>query len=180
MLVYSGDVDGIVPITGTRAWITKLGLPVKEAWRPYTVNGQVGGYTIEYDGLRFASVRNAGHMVCYGNSPASHVSSVLTLNPRLTGSLHPARPRSPHVHSVLERRALVSFLSLQGTRRKDMSFCVSIMISIREIQHARNGVAYNSWSSHISSTPPNHGHVRHNKLHAMAETQDHQQGDTKL
>eukprot|EP01137_Pigoraptor_chileana_P015432 Opistho-2@71350 len=64
MLVFSGDVDGIVATTGTRLWIDKLALPVTEAWRPWTASDkQVGGYVTKYDGLTFATVRNAGHMV---------------------------------------------------------------------------------------------------------------------
>jgi len=63
MLVYSGDVDAIVPITGTRAWLSSLQLPIQNPWRPYMLDGQVAGYTVEYQGLTFASVRNAGHMV---------------------------------------------------------------------------------------------------------------------
>jgi len=63
MLVYSGDVDAIVPITGTRAWIGSLQLTVENPWRPWNLENQVGGYTVEYAGLTFASVRNAGHMV---------------------------------------------------------------------------------------------------------------------
>jgi len=68
-LVYSGDVDAIVPVTGTRAWLAALGLPAAAsdgAWRQYTVSGQTGGWTQAFDGpngsrLSFASVRNAGH-----------------------------------------------------------------------------------------------------------------------
>ena len=63
--VYSGDVDAIVPTTGTRLWLDVLNLTETEAFRSYTVNGQVGGYTVGYQGLRFATVRNAGHMVPY-------------------------------------------------------------------------------------------------------------------
>lgn len=63
--VYSGDVDAIVPVTGTRLWLDVLNLTETEAFRSYTVNGQVGGYTVGYAGLRFATVRNAGHMVPY-------------------------------------------------------------------------------------------------------------------
>jgi Serine carboxypeptidase len=38
--VFSGDVDGIVPLAGTRRWIASLGLGVKEGWRPwYTQSG---------------------------------------------------------------------------------------------------------------------------------------------
>eukprot|EP01138_Halocafeteria_seosinensis_P013962 gb/GECG01014257.1/.p1 GENE.gb/GECG01014257.1/~~gb/GECG01014257.1/.p1 ORF type:complete len:508 (+),score=49.11 gb/GECG01014257.1/:1-1524(+) len=74
MMVYSGDVDAIVPITGTRAWLEVLDLPVKSGWRSYTVDGQVGGYTLEYEGLTFTSVRNAGHMVPYmQQSRALHI-----------------------------------------------------------------------------------------------------------
>ena len=64
-LVYSGDVDAIVPTTGTRLWLELLGLPeaAAGAWRPYTVGGQVGGWTVDYTGLTFATVRNAGHFV---------------------------------------------------------------------------------------------------------------------
>ncbi|CAL5224857.1 g7615 [Coccomyxa viridis] len=66
ILVFSGDVDAIVPVTGTRRWLRKLGLPVKLQWRPWkSATGQVGGYYEVYDGLTFATVRDAGHMVPY-------------------------------------------------------------------------------------------------------------------
>ena len=35
MLVYSGDVDGIVPVIGTRRWIANLHLPIASPWRPW-------------------------------------------------------------------------------------------------------------------------------------------------
>lgn len=63
--VYSGDIDGIVPITGTRTWIDQLGLPIAKAWRPWLEHKQTGGFVTQYDGLRFITVRNAGHMVPY-------------------------------------------------------------------------------------------------------------------
>lgn len=66
MLVYSGDVDAIVPVIGTRRWIQHLHLEVVEPWRPWiSSTGQVGGYVEVYEGLTFATVRNAGHMVPY-------------------------------------------------------------------------------------------------------------------
>lgn len=68
ILVYSGDVDGILPVTGTRAWVSSLGLKMTRAWRPWFSPhqpGQVGGYAVDYQGLSLATVRGAGHMVPY-------------------------------------------------------------------------------------------------------------------
>jgi carboxypeptidase C (cathepsin A) len=36
---------------------------VKEEYRPYMVNGHVGGYVEEYEGLTYATVHGSGHMV---------------------------------------------------------------------------------------------------------------------
>jgi len=61
---YSGDVDSVVPVTGTRIWLDVLDLPVTQSWTPwYDSNDQVGGYFTEYQGLLFTTVRNAGHEV---------------------------------------------------------------------------------------------------------------------
>ncbi|KAL5995231.1 hypothetical protein ACLOJK_025289 [Asimina triloba] len=62
--VYSGDIDGRLPITSTRYSLNKLKLPVKSAWRPWFVNGEVGGYIEVYEGdITLATVRGAGHEV---------------------------------------------------------------------------------------------------------------------
>ncbi|KAI8498460.1 hypothetical protein Bbelb_236620 [Branchiostoma belcheri] len=64
ILVYSGDVDAIVPVTGTRAWLKALKLTEVEGWSAWTASDQqVGGYSVVYDKLMFATVRNAGHEV---------------------------------------------------------------------------------------------------------------------
>lgn len=40
--VFSGDVDGIVPVLGSRRWVEGLGLPVLKPWRPWqSTTGQV-------------------------------------------------------------------------------------------------------------------------------------------
>ncbi len=65
MLVFSGDVDAIVPVTGTMTWLSNLSLPIISPKRTWLVNGQVGGRVTEYQGLTFSTVRNAGHMVPY-------------------------------------------------------------------------------------------------------------------
>ncbi|XP_068645393.1 serine carboxypeptidase-like 34 [Aristolochia californica] len=62
--VFSGDTDGRIPVTGTRYTLNKLGLPINRDWNPwYTYHEQVGGFTIEYEGLTFVTVRGAGHQV---------------------------------------------------------------------------------------------------------------------
>ncbi|TYI73475.1 hypothetical protein E1A91_D07G131100v1 [Gossypium mustelinum] len=72
--LYSGDVDSVVPITSTRYAINKLKLPVKTAWRPWSINDEVGGYVEEYEGLTLVTVRDAGHFV-----PSYHPARALTM-----------------------------------------------------------------------------------------------------
>lgn len=63
MLHYSGDTDGAVATLGTQNWIYTLGWDTTEAWRPYFVEGQVGGYLEVYEGdLTFGTIHGAGHM----------------------------------------------------------------------------------------------------------------------
>ena len=61
--VFSGDTDAVVPFTDTLNWINNFNLTITETWRAWSVNGQIGGFTQAYNGLRFVSVRGAGHMV---------------------------------------------------------------------------------------------------------------------
>lgn len=35
ILIFSGDVDGIVPVIGTRRWLASLELPIIKEWRPW-------------------------------------------------------------------------------------------------------------------------------------------------
>ncbi|XP_050283572.1 serine carboxypeptidase-like 40 isoform X7 [Quercus robur] len=63
--IFSGDIDGRVPVTSTKYSINKMKLPIKTAWHPwFLTKDQVGGYTQVYEGdLTFATVREAGHQV---------------------------------------------------------------------------------------------------------------------
>ncbi|XP_007043281.2 PREDICTED: serine carboxypeptidase-like 34 [Theobroma cacao] len=61
--VYSGDTDGRVPVTATRYALKKLGLKTVKEWTAWYTSKQVGGWTIEYDGLTFVTIRGAGHEV---------------------------------------------------------------------------------------------------------------------
>lgn len=70
ILIYSGDADGMVPITGTKFWLAQFmedeRVPVRRPWRPWVlsdVNQNITGMVWELEGLTFASVRGAGHMV---------------------------------------------------------------------------------------------------------------------
>ena len=63
-MIYSGDVDGAVPLIGTRQWLKKLNLPVAANYTSWTIEeGQVSGYKEQYEGLLFVTVKGAGHMV---------------------------------------------------------------------------------------------------------------------
>ncbi|CAD6238584.1 unnamed protein product [Miscanthus lutarioriparius] len=61
--VYSGDMDGRVPIIGSRYWVEALGLPVKSQWQPWYLNSQVTGRFVEYEGLTLLTIRGGGHDV---------------------------------------------------------------------------------------------------------------------
>ena len=84
ILQYSGDADPCVPYIGTERWIASMGLPVRDAWRPWPQDRaggwQVAGYTTVYSvpgkdhTFTFATVRDAGHMVPrYKSKEALHL-----------------------------------------------------------------------------------------------------------
>ena len=71
---FSGDLDAIVPITGTVYWFdkfrTEFGQAVRRSWRPwitkdklFTNNQNISGMVWELDSMTLATVRGAGHMV---------------------------------------------------------------------------------------------------------------------
>ncbi|XP_031480919.1 serine carboxypeptidase-like 42 [Nymphaea colorata] len=68
--IFSGDQDSVVPLTGTRLQMTRLALELrlktKVPYRAWYAHGQVGGwYHIYEQGLVYATVRGAAHMVPY-------------------------------------------------------------------------------------------------------------------
>lgn len=63
-LIYSGDHDLCVPHTGSEAWTRDLNLEVISPWAPWLVDDQqVAGYSVEYSGLSYVTIKGAGHMV---------------------------------------------------------------------------------------------------------------------
>ncbi|KAL7263799.1 hypothetical protein ACSBR1_001870 [Camellia fascicularis] len=64
ILLYRGDTDKVVPVSGTRYAIDALNLSVIKPWHPWSDDtNEVSGYTVVYDGLTFITVQNAGHQV---------------------------------------------------------------------------------------------------------------------
>ncbi|KAL0798261.1 hypothetical protein Bca101_053435 [Brassica carinata] len=61
--VFSGDADAVVPVTSTRYSIDALNLRPLSPYGPWYMDGQVGGWTQQYAGLNFVTVRGAGHEV---------------------------------------------------------------------------------------------------------------------
>ncbi|GMJ11955.1 serine carboxypeptidase-like 27 [Hibiscus trionum] len=61
--VFSGDTDSVVPVTATRYSIGALKLPTINKWHPWYDNGNVGGWSQEYEGLTLVTVTGAGHEV---------------------------------------------------------------------------------------------------------------------
>lgn len=74
ILVFSGDTDSRVPVTATKLSINELTLPIETPWYPWANGDEVGGYSVIYKGLTFATVRGAGHEV-----PEFQPSRALTL-----------------------------------------------------------------------------------------------------
>ncbi|KAL0464473.1 UNVERIFIED_CONTAM: Serine carboxypeptidase-like 40 [Sesamum latifolium] len=75
--IYSGDIDGRIPVTSTKNTIQVLKLPIITPWHPWYLGGQVAGYTQVYEGkLTFATVRGAGHQVP-SDQPARALSLIM-------------------------------------------------------------------------------------------------------
>jgi len=89
ILVYSGDDDSVCSTPGTQEWLwgPTLALEVTQEWAPWTMStfphlpAQTCGYHVLFDGdatgangLHFATVHGAGHMV-----PATRPSQALEL-----------------------------------------------------------------------------------------------------
>ncbi|XP_030518702.1 serine carboxypeptidase-like 45 [Rhodamnia argentea] len=66
VLVYSGDLDAVIPFLGTRTMVDALATKVLKlkttlSYRAWFTSKQVAGYTQEYGKLAFATIRGASH-----------------------------------------------------------------------------------------------------------------------
>ncbi|CDP08507.1 unnamed protein product [Coffea canephora] len=84
--LYNGDIDSVCSVTTTRYALNKLRLSAKTPWHAWYTQGEVGGYTVEYENLTFVTVRGAGHLV-----PSYQPARALTLfSSFLVGKLPPS------------------------------------------------------------------------------------------
>jgi len=66
ILIYSGDVDAVVPFLGSETWTEGMSQTVVEDWRVWLFGDQQpGGFVKTYDTFTFLTIRGAGHMVPY-------------------------------------------------------------------------------------------------------------------
>ncbi|KMT15208.1 hypothetical protein BVRB_3g063190 [Beta vulgaris subsp. vulgaris] len=78
VLVYSGDQDSAIPLTGSRRMVDglakELGLKTTVSYRTWLSDKQVGGWTQVYgDILAFATIRGAAHEAPYSQPARSLV-----------------------------------------------------------------------------------------------------------
>ena len=57
ILIFSGDVDGIVPVIGTRRWLASLQLPILKEWRPWY--SHTGAWLLQASTLASCSARQS-------------------------------------------------------------------------------------------------------------------------
>lgn len=63
MLVYNGDVDTVCNFLGDEWFVDGLNRKVIKEYTPWKVDKQVAGFTKQYEGITFTTVRGSGHMV---------------------------------------------------------------------------------------------------------------------
>lgn len=64
VLLYSGNVDAVVPYVETEEYIKFLGWEKKSDKVPLVnARGSLMGWQLEYDGLTYVIINGAGHMV---------------------------------------------------------------------------------------------------------------------
>lgn len=63
IMIYSGDDDSICATSGTQMFLWDMGWKINEEWMSWTVDDQVAGYVVKFEGFTFLTVHGAGHMV---------------------------------------------------------------------------------------------------------------------
>jgi len=63
VMVYSGDDDSVCSSFATQKWLWGMNWTITEEWRSWSVDNQVAGYIVKFDGMTFMTAHGAGHMV---------------------------------------------------------------------------------------------------------------------
>lgn len=63
LLVFNGDTDLVCNALGDEWFVDDLGRKVIVDYSPWKVDKQIAGFVKHYDGITYATVRGAGHMV---------------------------------------------------------------------------------------------------------------------
>ena len=64
VLLYSGNVDAVVPYVETEEYIKQIGWKQTSEKTPLVnVRGSLMGWQVEYEGLTYVIINGAGHMV---------------------------------------------------------------------------------------------------------------------
>jgi len=64
VMVYSGDDDNSgCSSFSTQKWLWGMNLTISKEWRSWTVDGQLAGYIVKFEGMTFMTVHGAGHLV---------------------------------------------------------------------------------------------------------------------
>lgn len=74
MWVYSGDDDTVCSTNGAQYWIYNLNLTVQRSWQAWTVDQQVAGYTVLFDGFTFVTVHSAGKHIIQHSTVSFNVT----------------------------------------------------------------------------------------------------------
>ncbi|KAL6560472.1 hypothetical protein OROGR_004031 [Orobanche gracilis] len=86
--LYSGDIDGNVPVTSTQQTMKLMALPIKISWYPWYIFEEVGGYATVYEGdLTFTTIREAGH-----DAPSYQPARALFLIRHFLAGTEPSNP----------------------------------------------------------------------------------------
>lgn len=78
ILIYSGDTDAAVPVSGTAQWINNLNMTVTNDWREWYLqsppNGnQVAGFVVNYGkNFTFMTIKGVGHMSIQWKRPEGY------------------------------------------------------------------------------------------------------------
>lgn len=105
--IYSGDLDIVVPLVGTRKLLTSLAVSknwnITSEYQIWFEASQIGGWTISWGPMVFSTVRGASHMVPQSQQARALVLFTSFLAGEASPPLAPASPSSAPMSTRLGR-----------------------------------------------------------------------------